>query len=247
MKIRTILIDDEPKALAILEEKLARSFGQIEVVKSYRDPEQALEELSRISPQLIFLDIAMPRMSGFDFLERIPDPKFEIIFVTAFGDYAIEAIKHCAIGYVVKPIVNEELETAVNNAMRNIERNTTQQQNDYLLNNLRSEEGENKKLVIPVDDGLIFSEYKDIVRFEGETGYTRIHFTNGSSILSAYNIGYYYSVVSKKVFFQVHKSHIVNISHITRYFKDGLIELRNQHQVPLSRRKRDEFLAIFTR
>ena len=247
MKIRTILIDDEPKALAILEEKLARSFGQIEVIKSYRDPEQALEELSRINPQLIFLDIAMPRMSGFDFLERIPDPKFEIIFVTAFGDYAIEAIKHCAIGYVVKPIVNEELETAVNNAMRNIERNTTHQQNDFLLNNLRVGESENKKLVIPVDDGLIFSEYNDIVRFEGETGYTRIHFTNGSSILSAYNIGYYYSVVSKKVFFQVHKSHIVNIGHITRYLKDGLIELRNQHQVPLSRRKRDEFLAIFTR
>lgn len=246
MKIRTILIDDEPKALAILEEKIARSFGQLEVVRSYRDPEQALEELPRVNPQLVFLDIAMPRMSGFEFLERIPEPAFEIIFVTAFGDYAIEAIKHCAIGYVVKPIVNEELETAVSNAMRNIERNTSNRQNGLLLNNLKME-GENKKLVIPVDDGLIFSEYADIIRFEGETGYTRIHFVNGSSILSAYNIGYYYSVVSKKVFFQVHKSHIINVNHISRYFKDGLIELKNHHQVPLSRRKRDEFLALFTR
>lgn len=245
MKIKTILLDDEPKSLTIIEEKLGRLFPQIDISGKFTDPEVALHALDSINPDLIFLDIAMPRMSGFEFLKNIPNPRFELIFITAFGDYAIEAIKHAAIGYLVKPVVNDELVLAVNNAIRNIELKNSLEHNRFLKESLVITDETKKKLVIPYDGGLIFSEYNKILRLEGETGYTRIFFTDGSNILSAYNIGYYYGMLNKKIFFQCHKSHIINVSYITRYLNEGIIELNGKHQVPLSRNKRGDFLAIF--
>ena len=247
MKIRTILLDDEPKALIILQDKLERLFPEISIVAQYTDPENALQSIESINPDLIFLDIAMPRMSGFEFLKKIPNPKFELIFVTAFGDYAIEAIKHSAIGYLVKPVEMEDLRLAVNKAIRNINLKSSLQQNRYLKESLSETDESRKKLVIPYEDGLIFSEYNKILRLEGESGYTRIFFTDDSNILSAYNIGYYYNMLSKQVFFQTHKSHIINMNFITRYFNEGLVELDGKHQVPLSRTKKNEFLATFNR
>lgn len=247
MRIRTILLDDEPKALHLLEEKLNRLFPQIDIVEKFDDPGKALEHINEIKPDLIFLDIAMPRMSGFEFLKKIPNPEFEIIFVTAFGDYAIEAIKHAAIGYVVKPIINEDLIDSVNNALKNIRLKTSPQQNTFLQQSLMDVDENKRKLVIPYEEGLIFSEYDKILRLEGETGYTRIYFTDGSNILSAYNIGHYYGMLSKRIFFQTHKSHIINLSYITKYLNEGLVELNGKHQIPLSRNKKSEFLSIFSR
>ena len=247
MRIKTLLLDDESKAITLLEEKLNRLFPQLEIVAKYTDPEEALSHIESISPDLIFLDIAMPRMSGFEFLKNISNPKFELIFVTAFGDYAIEAIKHAAIGYVVKPVINEELTISVNNALRNIHLKNSLEHNAYLKESLFETDENRKKLVIPCDEGLIFSEYGKVLRLEGESGYTRIFFTDSTNILSAYNIGYYYNLLSKRVFFQTHKSHIINMNYITRYLNEGIIELENRHQIPLSRNKKNDFLAIFNR
>lgn len=245
MKIKALLLDDEPKSLTIIEEKLSRFFPQIHIVGKFNDPEEAIHVLESLNPDLIFLDIAMPRMSGFDFLKNIPNPRFELIFITAFGDYAIEAIKHAAIGYLVKPVVNDELVLAVTNAMRNIELKNSLEHNRFLKDSLNNTDEARTKLVIPYDGGLIFSEYSKVLRLEGETGYTRIFFTDGTNILSAYNIGYYYGMLNKKIFFQTHKSHIINVNYITRYLNEGIIELEGKHQVPLSRNKRGDFLGIF--
>lgn len=247
MKIKAVLIDDEPKALELLEDKIKQQFPQIEIIARYTDSQEALADMDKHKPDLLFLDIAMPRMNGFEFLKKIEKPTFEIIFVTAFGDYALEAIKHAAIGYIMKPVITEDLIHAVNNATIHIQRKNSANLNAYLKESLGNIDEKNKKLVIPYEEGLIFSEYSDIVRLEGENGYTRIFFTDEKDILSAYNIGYYYNLLSKRVFFQCHKSHIINLNYISRYLNEGIIELGPKHQVPVSRNKKAEFLGIFNR
>jgi len=244
---RVLLLDDEPKSLLILEDKLNRLFPAFEIVGQFTDPELALNKLPSLKPDIVFLDIAMPRMSGFEFLKQIPEPDFELIFVTAFGDYAIEAIKHAAVGYLVKPFLNEDLIQAVNNALRNLERKSSKSLNLSLKESLLETDITHKRLVIPFEDGLIFSEYHKIIRLEGENGYTRIFFNDGTNVLSAYSIGYFYEMLNKTVFFQCHKSHIINLNCITRYLNEGMIELNGKETVPLSRTKKAEFLAVFNR
>ncbi len=136
MKINAILIDDEPKALSILKNKLERYCPNILIIGETQNPVEGLKLIESLQPQLLFLDIAMPRMSGFDMLAKIKNPNFEIIFVTAFDDHAIEAIMHCAIGYLVKPVDNEDLIAVVNKAEQNIQEKTAIVKNHLLISQL---------------------------------------------------------------------------------------------------------------
>ncbi|MFN0216895.1 MAG: LytR/AlgR family response regulator transcription factor, partial [Saprospiraceae bacterium] len=119
--ITAILVDDEPKARAVLEETIRQYCPQVAVIGQADDAAEAYSLITEKHPQLVFLDIAMPRESGFDLLKRLPSLDFEIIFVTGFGDYTLDAIKFCAVGYVLKPIQTEELIAAVDNARVRIE------------------------------------------------------------------------------------------------------------------------------
>jgi two-component system LytT family response regulator len=121
MIINAILIDDERKALAILKNKIERLCPNVNIIAETQNPVEGIEFIKNLKPQLVFLDVAMPELSGFDLLSEIKNPDFEIIFATAFDNYAIEAIKHCAIGYLVKPVDNNDLVETVNKAIQNIE------------------------------------------------------------------------------------------------------------------------------
>lgn len=184
-KITAIIIDDERKALLILKDKLERICPQVEIIAETQKPEEAIELLKKLQPQLVFLDIAMPKMSGFDLLKKIENPSFEIIFVTAFDSYAIEAIKHCAIGYLVKPVENSDLAEVVKKATENIEQKNALLKNKTLIENLGVLSFQNKKLIIPSQDGLEFIKINEIVHCEGEQGYTKIHLADGKQILSS--------------------------------------------------------------
>lgn len=242
MKVTALLIDDERKALAILKNKLERLCPNINIIGETQDPKEGIELIKRLYPQLVFLDIAMPEMSGFDLLAEIPNPDFEIIFATAFDNYAIEAIKHCAIGYLVKPIDNQNLIEAVNKAIINIEEKTAIEKNKLLIENLGIHTFQNKKIVIPSKDGLEFVKIADIIHFEGDNGYTNIHFINRKSILSSHNIGYFNKLLEGQSFYLIHKSHLINLSHIEKYLNDGYVVMANNHKLSVSRNRRQDFL-----
>ena len=191
MILKTILIDDEPKALAILEHKLKRLCKDVSVVATFQKPKEALECLEEEKPDLVFLDVAMPEMSGFDILKQLKNPNFEIVFATGFDEYAIEAIKHCAIGYLVKPIDNDELVEAVNKAKENIAEKNALIKNQQLIENLGVKRFQDRKVIIPTQDGLEFLEISQIIRCEGEDGYTRIYRNGKKPILSSQNIGHF--------------------------------------------------------
>ncbi len=242
MKIKTILIDDERKALAILKNKIERLCPNIEIIAETQSPVEGVALIKKLEPQLIFLDIAMPDLNGFDVLQQFSEPNFEIIFATAFNDYAIDAIKHCAIGYLVKPIDNADLVAAVKNASKNIEEKTALAKNKLLIENLGVQTFQNKKIVIPSQDGLEFVKMVDIIFCEGVEGYTKIHFINRKPMLSSHSIGHFSKLLDNSDFYLVHKSYFVNLSYIEKYLNEGYLILSENHKVPVSRNRRQDFL-----
>ena len=242
MSITAILIDDERKALAILKNKIERFCPQVNIIEETQSPKEGLDLIKKLKPQLVFLDIAMPVMSGFDVLAQIENPDFEIIFATAFDNYAIEAIKHCAIGYLVKPVNNDLLIDAVNKAAINIEQKSALQKNKQLIENLGVQSFQQKKLVIPSTDGLEFVKIEDIMFCEGVDGYTKIHFTNQKAILSSNSVGHFSKLLDDKIFYTVHKSYIINLDYIEKYLNEGYIILNGNHKIPVSRNRRQAFL-----
>ncbi|MFQ3182258.1 MAG: two-component system LytT family response regulator [Polaribacter sp.] len=244
MEVKTLLIDDERKALAILKNKLERLCPGVKIIGETQSPKEGIKLIKRENPQLVFLDVAMPEMSGFDMLQEIENPDFEIIFITAFDNYAIEAIKHCAIGYLVKPVDNLDLVEAVGKAIQNIEDKSALEKNKLLIENLDVKTFQKKKIVIPSQEGLEFVKISDIICCEGTSGYTTIHFVNRKSILSSHSVGYFCKLLESQEFFQIHKSYLINLSHIEKYLNEGYVVLTNNLKYPVSRNRRQEFLNL---
>ena len=242
MKIKTILIDDERKAIAILKNKIERFCPNIEIIAETQDPEQGIALINKLKPQLVFIDIAMPELNGFELLKQIEQPNFEIIFATAFDDYAIEAIKHCAIGYLVKPIDNQDLIEAVNKALINIEAKTALQKNRLLVENLGIQKIQKKKIAIPSVGGIEFVRISDIIHCKGEDGYTKIYFREKKTLLSSNSIGHFNKILKNQEFYLVHKSHLINMEYIEKYLNEGYVLLTENHKIPISRNRRTEFL-----
>lgn len=244
MNINAIIIDDERKAIAILKNKLERLCPNVSIIAECQNPNEATQLIQKHNPDLVFLDVAMPELSGFDVLSKIENPSFEIIFATAFDNYAIEAIKHCAIGYLVKPVDNTDLVEAVTKAIQNIEEKSALEKNKILIENLGIQTFQNKKIVIPCIEGLEFVQIADIIHFQGEQGYTNIHFTNRKPILSSHSIGYFSKLLNDQSFYLIHKSHLINLSHIEKYLNEGFVILTNNYKLPISRNRRQDFLML---
>lgn len=245
--IRAVLIDDEAKSLQVLQNKLTNYCPQVEVLGTANSAKEGYELITSLRPQLIFLDVAMPVESGFDLLKRLPDLDFEIIFVTGFDSYALDAIKFCAIGYVLKPIENEYLIDAVQKAERRINEKLDQQRNRQFLQNMLNPGSGTNRIGIPTETGLEFIPTDDIIRCEGLQKYTKVYTTSKKSIFSSYNIGEFRKLLEGYGFFAPHRSHLINLNHIERYDKEGVITMVDQSQVPVSRRKKQDFMDKLTR
>jgi len=242
MQIKTILIDDERKSIAILKNKLERYCPNVEIIGETQYPKEGVSMINELKPQLVFLDVAMPEMSGFDLLAEINNPSFEVIFATAFDQYALDAIKHCAIGYLVKPVDNEDLVIAVENARINILEKTALQKNRQFIENMGVRTFQKKKIIISTQDGLEFIKVETIIHCEGVDGYTKLHFTDRTPMLSSKNIGHFYKLLKNQGFYMIHKSHIINLSHITKYLNEGIVVMSNDQQLSVSRNRRNDFL-----
>lgn len=247
MKVNAILIDDERKALAILRDKLKRLCPNVIIVAETQSPKEGIKLIKNLKPDLVFLDIAMPEMTGFDMLSEIKEPNFEIIFATAFDNFAIEAINHCAIGYLLKPVDNQDLVSIVNKAIENIEDKSALEKNKLLIENIGLQTFQNKKIVIASTNGLEFVRISDIVHCEGVEGYTRIHLLNNKAILSSNSIGHFNKLFQSTNFYLIHKSHIINLDYIEKYLNEGYVILQGNYKLPVSRNKRKDFLNVFVK
>ncbi|MEZ4956447.1 MAG: LytTR family DNA-binding domain-containing protein [Saprospiraceae bacterium] len=245
--IRAVLVDDELKALEVLKQKLTTYCPQVEIIGTASSTSEAYDLITTSHPQLVFLDVAMPNETGFDLLRRLPRLDFELIFVTGFDSFALDAIKFCAIGYVLKPIENEELINSVNHAERRINEKLNHERNQQFLNNFLNPGNTQNRIGIPTEAGLEFVPTEEIVRCEGFQKYTKVITKDRKDILSSYNIGEFRKLLEHYGFYAPHKSHLINLQHIKRYDKEGTVTMSDESFVPVSRRKKHEFMEKLTR
>ncbi|MCB0635350.1 MAG: response regulator transcription factor [Lewinella sp.] len=241
--LKALIIDDEPKLAKVLQLKLGQYCPEVEVAATGGNVQEGEALVRQHQPDLVFLDIAMPGGSGFELIERFSVINFEIIFVTGFNEYVLDALKVSAVDYLLKPVVTEELVEAVGKARRRIADREKIELYHILKHNLKHIGDQDTRVAIPGAQAYDFIRIADIIRCEGWQKYTRIYLRDGSMIVSSYNIGVFKEMLSSYGFYVTHKSHLINTKLITRYLKEGLVVMQDGAQVPVSRRKRDDFIA----
>ncbi|EPR71941.1 response regulator [Winogradskyella psychrotolerans RS-3] len=243
-QITAVIVDDEITNIKGLQKKIKKLFPSIQIIGTYQKPELAISAIKELQPQLVFLDIQMPRINGFELLEALELINFQVIFVTAFSEYAIKAFKQNAIDYILKPIDDSDLKSAVHKALEAIESQNSVEQNTKLLQLISTMVTDNNKLIVPTAKGLSFIPQDEVLHIEGYEGYTKIHLEDSTTLLSSYNLGKFAKMVSSD-FFKCHKSHIVNLNKVRHFENEGYLVLENKERVPISRANKKAFLELF--
>lgn len=243
--IKTIIIEDEQQSAEVLELMLQKFSDIIEVVAVCNTPAKGIECIQKKSPDLVFLDIEMPRMNGFEMLKKLGPIDFEIIFTTAYNKYAINAIKMSALDYLLKPIDKEELAKAIKKCQQSLEQKNMGYKMDVLLKNLSQHNALEKTLTLASLDGVRFIKMKDIIRLEANGRYTKFYLTNKEVIVSSRTLGDFEETLSANEFFRIHETHIINLLYIDRFHKgNNYVLLSDKTELPLARRRKEEFLKL---
>ncbi len=245
---KTVLIDDESSGRDILSSLLKKISPDITVVAEAGNVEDAIHAIDKHHPDLVFLDVEMPTGSGFDVLEGIQSNSFEVIFITAFQEYAVEAFKYSAVDYLLKPINKDDLSKAVQKAIKQLELKSQDERVHFLLETLRSKSDMPKKIMLPTNDGFQLFHIDDISRCQSEGNYTRFFKTDGKTELVSKTMKEYESLLSQHGFFRIHRSHIINLKHIVRYIKGkgGEVVMSDGAVLDVSREKKDSLIKMLT-
>ena len=240
--IKVLIIDDEQKARSILEHYIKSFIPSITEIKLADSADAAVEILKDYQPGIIFLDVEMPHKNGFDFLVQLKDPRFDVIFTTAYNQYAIQAIRFSALDYLLKPVDPDELNAAV---QRHLEKQESVQQKkelfDNLVKNIGKKEVRDFKIAVPSSEGVYFFMVDDILRLEADRSYTHIHLVNKKPFIASKTLKHFEEMLDEFRFIRTHKSHLVNPKHITRISNDNeFVLLSDGSKVEISRRKKDE-------
>ncbi len=239
--IRAIIIDDEHDSRQTVVNILQAYCNDVEVCGQAASLEEGIRQIAKEKPDVVFLDIQMPDGSGFDLLEQIPLIDFQVIFVTAYDQYALRAIKFSALDYLLKPVDPQQLIDAVGKIkMKPSSFDVITKKINILLRNKNGIE----RITLPTFDGLRFVNVKDIVRCESESNYTKFYLITDENILVTRTLKEYEDAFSGLDFVRVHQSHLVNIKYVVRYIKGdgGSIILADGAEVEVSRRRKDVFL-----
>lgn len=255
MKLRTLIVDDEEPARENLKLLLQEHCPEIEVVDLADSVQSAQKKILELKPQVVFLDIRMPTgTEGFELLEALPEKKFQIVFVTAYKDYAVRALNANAIHYILKPIDIEDLKSAVKKLMSN--QASFANNSDSLSAYMRSLENLTKtihqhtpsqRITINHAKGFKIVNPADIMYLEGEGNYTKIFFADGSQYTDTRSLGIYEDILDKTRFFRIHKSHIVNIDYVGEFLnaEGSFAVMKNGTRLVISRLRLGGFLELF--
>ena len=247
--IRTVIIDDEPHATKSLEILLAEGCPQVQVIASFNHPAEALIFLRSNQIDLIFLDIDMPFMNGFELLNRLAPINFDIIFVTAYDQYAIKAFKFSAFDYLLKPVDEIELSNSVRK-FENQKKNNAQNSNfEHLLEVFKSGQSPVKRIALPTLEGFEFVEVEKIIRCESDSNYTKIFLQNLPMMLVSRTLKEIEEILSDLPFIRVHHSHIIAKNHVKKYVKadGGYILMIDNTGVPISRARKEDVINALTK
>lgn len=235
--LKIYIVDDEKKAIDNLEYLIKQVLDVTYKIAASNNPLHAVQQIHEFQPDILFLDVQMPHLDGFAILKALGQINFKVIFITAYEQYAIQAIKNNAFDYLLKPIDGDDLIVVFNrlfSAKDKQEKNTE----SIKLNK------EDEKISIHQMDGVHFLKVGDILRLESDGNYTKIFRTDGKSIISSKTLKIYEEVMENYAFIRVHNSHIVNYNKIASILKNEIIVMEDGSEVPLSRRRRKDLRIV---
>lgn len=244
--ISCIIVDDEAKNIKLLQNMLAMYCPAVNVLATDTEAKNGLLLISELKPQLVFLDVEMPHLNGFDLLKKLEPINFEVIFVTAYSHYAVEAFEHQATGYITKPINTEKLIAAVNTAIKRIEEKKINK-NLFTLLEQNSKEAAPDKIPLSTTNGLVFVKLAEILYCESSGNYTNFYLCTGNKIMVSRQLGEYEKLLPEVNFTRIHDKYIINLSFIKEYIKGsgGDVVLENGKELPVAARRKEDFLARF--
>jgi len=246
--IKAIIIDDETPAVETLQLMLKRYVPEITELRSVTEPAEGIHLLKSWKPDLLFLDIQIPVMNGFDILKQFPQINFSIIFTTAYDHYAIQAIRFSALDYLLKPIDADELRAAMDRFLaKEASKQNEESLYNNLLHNISVKQKEDFKLALATTAGTYFYQPEEIIRLEAESNYTRFFFTHQKPLLTSRTLREYEEILTDYGFIRTHKSHLINKKHVVRITREGALAMVDKSIVEISRRRKDEVVELLKR
>ncbi|MEL6535550.1 MAG: LytTR family DNA-binding domain-containing protein [Bacteroidota bacterium] len=243
--LRCIIVEDEAAGQEALVNYLGEYCPQVEVAGVASQITEGKAMIEQHQPDLVFLDVEMPRGNGFDLLASLDHVTFQTIFVTAFSHYALRAIQYSAAHYILKPIDIEELVAAVDKVAQQIKTQASVSSTQILLENIHITQKQKTKIVLPVMEGLEIIRAEEILYCEAQDNFTLFHLVEGGTQLICRTLKHYQSILEPLGFLRIHKSFLVNLENVTKYTKGkgGYVTLSNQRELPVSASKKNELLG----
>jgi len=239
--MRAVLIDDEISNLENLQALLEKHCPQVTVVAIAQSVGDAVDIIGKYLPNLVFLDIQMGDKTGFDILRLLPWRDFEVIFVTAYDQYGIQAVKFAALDYLLKPIDIEELVNSVGKAAYKLATQKQTFQLDFLLQQLKKTETNDSKIALQMQGEIRYVTLSEIIRCEADNTYTHFFLANGEKILVSKSLKEYADLLHPKGFVRTHQSHLVNPKYVRSWLKEdgGILLLLSGEKIPISKPNKD--------
>jgi two-component system LytT family response regulator len=242
--LEAVIVDDEIKALQSLTWELTNFSDEINVSASFTNPFEALEYLKSNTPDCLFLDIEMPTMDGFQFIQKLTNKNFPVVITTAYNQYALKALKNEAIDYLLKPIDTDDLQDTISKIKKFNSKNFTAEKLEQILINFNSK-SINKRITLNTDGKLLFLESDEILYAESDGNYSTIFLTDGQKIVLTKKLKEVNALLPEDSFFRIHNSYIINLNKIKEFLKtDGYVVLKSNHKIPVSRQKKSDFLDL---
>ena len=242
MMLRAVIVDDEPKAIQSLIWELGNFKEEIEVIQSFTKPEEALKYLTLNTPDCLFLDVQMPTIGGFQFLEQLDEINFAVVITTAYDEYAIKALKHDAIDYLLKPIDSDDLRDTISKIKKHSNRQFSISKLENMLLNFNSK-FDKKRITINTDGKLLFLDVDDIIYVASDGNYSTLYLQDEKKIVVTKKLKEVDAILPEHYFFRIHNSYIINLGKIKAFIKnEGYVVMDSNHKIPVARQRKSDFL-----
>lgn len=239
---KAVIVDDEPKAIQSLSWELTNFNKDIEIIKTFTSPEKALEFLKTNVPHCLFLDIQMPSMDGFQFLDKLNNKDIAVVITTAYDEYAIKALKREALDYLLKPIDSDDLRETLEKIRKFNSRTINSSKLEQVLLEFNAKNSD-KKITISTEGKLLFLKQDDILFIESDGNYSTLFLSDKQKILVTKKLKEINSLLPEQNFFRIHNSFIINLGKIKEFLKtDGYVIMESGHKIPVARQRKSDFL-----
>jgi two-component system LytT family response regulator len=243
--LKAVIIDDEPDCVKLLALQLKMYCPKVQVLAECTSSETGLIKIKELQPDIVFLDIEMPVMNGFQLLEKLGNINFSLVFVTAYDQFAVKAFRFNALDYLLKPIDGKDLKVAVEKALQ---QKPSLEQLKLMKQQLNvGEKHYPDKIALPFQNGVIFTDIKNILYCESENNYTRFYVVEGRNYLVSKTLGDIQEVLEERNFLRVHRQFLVNLDHIKKYVRGegNYLILSNDINIPVARNKKEKLIERF--